>query len=79
MIGVKSTGEVEADLRALRGAADRAGAALGCLFSSSDEYEAERVRQWREQAAQAVRQTRLARAAVVAGVTAVLATIFLIA
>jgi hypothetical protein len=31
---------VEADLVALRVAAERAGTALACLFSSSDEFEA---------------------------------------
>lgn len=78
MIRVKTTGEVEADLRALRAAADRAGAALGCLFSSSDEYEAERIRQWRQQAARSVRRHRLIRALVAAGLTVLLAAVFLI-
>ena len=31
------------DLGALEAAAERAGAALACLYSSSDEFEAERI------------------------------------
>lgn len=42
--------EVEADLAALRRTAERAGTALACLFSSSDEFEAEVVRVRRAQA-----------------------------
>jgi hypothetical protein len=36
----RTVAEIEADLRALRAAADRAGMALACVFSSSDEFEA---------------------------------------
>jgi hypothetical protein len=36
--------QVEADLAALRATAERAGMALACLFSSSDEYEADIIR-----------------------------------
>jgi hypothetical protein len=36
----RSLDQVEADLIALRAAAERAGTALACLFSSSDEFEA---------------------------------------
>ena len=42
---------LEADIVALRAAAERAGTALACLFSSSDEFEAEVVRVRREQGA----------------------------
>ncbi|HEV2957657.1 MAG TPA: hypothetical protein VGX95_16195 [Xanthobacteraceae bacterium] len=38
---------VEADLAALRASAERAGVALACLFASSDEYEADIIRQRR--------------------------------
>jgi len=38
---------VEADLAALRASADRAGVALACLFASSDEYEADLIRERR--------------------------------
>jgi hypothetical protein len=34
----------ERDLTSLRVAADRAGTALACLFSSADEFEAEVIR-----------------------------------
>jgi hypothetical protein len=44
MVRVRTTATVEADLVALRAAAERAGSALACLFSSSDEYEAEIIR-----------------------------------
>jgi hypothetical protein len=43
--------DLEGDLAALRAAADRAGTALACLFSCSDEFEAEVVRVRREQGA----------------------------
>jgi hypothetical protein len=42
---------LEADIVALRAAAERAGTALACLFSTSDEFEAEVVRVRREQGA----------------------------
>lgn len=42
------TASVEADIAALKAAAERAGSAMACLFSSSDEFEAERIREWRE-------------------------------
>jgi hypothetical protein len=40
MLGSRAVGDIEADLAALRAAAERAGRALGCLFSSSAEFEA---------------------------------------
>lgn len=43
--------QLEADIVALRASAERAGTALACLFSSSDEFEAEVVRVRREQGA----------------------------
>jgi hypothetical protein len=43
--------DLEADIVALRAAAERAGTALACLFSSSDEFEAAVVRLRREQGA----------------------------
>ena len=43
--------DLEADLVALRAAAERAGTALACLFSTSDEFEAAVVRVRREQGA----------------------------
>jgi len=42
---------LEADIAALRTAAERAGTALACLFSSADEFEAAVVRVRREQGA----------------------------
>jgi hypothetical protein len=47
----RSIAQLEADIVALRAAAERAGTALACLFSSSDEFEAEVVRVRREQGA----------------------------
>ena len=38
---------VEADIAALKRAAERAGTALACLFSCSDEYEADLIRERR--------------------------------
>jgi hypothetical protein len=47
----RTIAQLEADIVALRAAAERAGTALACLFSSSDEFEAEVVRVRREQGA----------------------------
>jgi len=43
----RTLARVEADLAALRASAERAGLALACLFTSSDEYEADLIRQRR--------------------------------
>jgi hypothetical protein len=51
MIRARTVSEVEADLMALRAAAERAGTALACLFSSSDEFEAAVIRVRRAQGA----------------------------
>jgi hypothetical protein len=45
----RALADLEADIVALRAAAERAGTALACLFSSSDEFEAAVVRRRREQ------------------------------
>lgn len=44
MMRSRTIADVEADLSALRSAAERAGLALGCLFSTSDEFEAAMLR-----------------------------------
>lgn len=46
-----SIADLEADIVALRASAERAGTALACLFSSSDEFEAAVVKVRREQGA----------------------------
>jgi hypothetical protein len=43
----RTLSRVETDLAALRASAERAGVALGCVFASSDEYEADRIRERR--------------------------------
>ena len=40
--------DLEADIVALRAAAERAGTALACLFSTSDEFEAAVIKARRE-------------------------------
>jgi hypothetical protein len=67
---------LEADLVALRAAAERAGTALACLFSSSDEFEADVVRVRREQGAYGPlrRRRNMVRAGIL---TALLAAAFL--
>jgi hypothetical protein len=47
----RTIADLEADIVALRAAAERAGTALACLFSTSDEFEAAVVRVRREQGA----------------------------
>jgi hypothetical protein len=68
MMRHRTVAQVEADLTALRAAAERAGLALACLFSSSDEFEAEVIRAQRARGAfrpqRQVRQ-RLALAALI--------------
>lgn len=50
-MSTRTIAELEADIAALRAAAERAGTALACLFSSADEFEAEVVRVRRAQGA----------------------------
>lgn len=51
MMRSRSIAQVESDIVALRAAAERAGTALACLFSTADEFEADVVRERREQGA----------------------------
>jgi hypothetical protein len=51
MIRARTVAEVESDLAALKAAAERAGIALACLFSSAAEFEAEIIRLRRAQGA----------------------------
>lgn len=51
MMRFRAVTGVEADLVALKAAAERAGTALACLFSSSDEFEAAFIRARRAQGA----------------------------
>jgi hypothetical protein len=73
----RAIAELEADIVALRAAAERAGTALACLFSSSDEFEAAVVKVRREQGAYGPQ--RRSRSLLIAGLfTAMLAFAFLI-
>jgi hypothetical protein len=56
MIQSRTVDQVEADIVALRAATERAGTALACLFSSSDEFEAAVIKARRD--AGAFRPTR---------------------
>jgi hypothetical protein len=58
MATLRTITDLEGDLTALRAAADRAGTALACLFSCSDEFEAEVVRVRREQGAYRARNRK---------------------
>jgi len=51
MSHARNIADLEADIIALRAAAERAGTALACLFSTSGEFEAAVVRVRREQGA----------------------------
>lgn len=51
MIRARTVAEVESDLAALKAAAERAGIALACLFSTAEEFEAEIIRVRRAQGA----------------------------
>jgi hypothetical protein len=77
MTHLRSVAQLESDLAALRAAAERAGTALACLFSSSDEFEAAVVKVRREQGAYGPRRRR--RSLLLAGLfTALLSVVFLI-
>jgi hypothetical protein len=73
----RSIAQLEADIVALRAAAERAGTALACLFSSSDEFEAEVVRVRREQGAYR-RHSRVSRPLWIAALIAALALAFIL-
>jgi len=47
MLSSRALSRTETDLAALRASADRAGVALACVFASSDEYEADIIRERR--------------------------------
>ena len=49
MVRYRTTGELQADLIALKRATERAGSALGCAFAGSDEFEAAVIRSRRAQ------------------------------
>ncbi len=77
MSAARSIARVEADLAALRAAAERAGTSLACLFSTADEFEAAVVRVRREQGAYGPR--RRSRSLMLAGLfTGLLTLVFLI-
>jgi DNA invertase Pin-like site-specific DNA recombinase len=71
------TPTTEADIAALKFAADRAGTALACIFSSSAEFEADLIRERRAQGAYG-RSPRLRGLVRVGIVTALLAIVFLL-
>ena len=71
------TPTVEADIAALEFAADRAGTALACAFSSSAEFEADLIRERRAQGAYGY-SPRLRGLVRVGIVTALLAIVFLL-
>ena len=77
MSAARSIARVEADLAALREAAERAGTSLACLFSTADEFEAAVVRVRREQGVYGPR--RRSRSLMLAGLfTGLLTLVFLI-
>jgi hypothetical protein len=78
MLRSRTLARVEADLAALRASADRAGVALACLFASSDEYEADIIRERRASGAFRPRRSWRHRLRLVA-LIGVLALAFLLA
>jgi hypothetical protein len=77
MTAYRTVAQVEAELLALRAAAERAGVALACLFSSSDEFEAAVVKGRRQ--AGAYDAPRRHRRLVWIALTALLVVVFLFA
>ncbi len=47
MLRSRTVAKLETDLLALRASAERAGMALACVFASSEEYEADLIRERR--------------------------------
>ncbi len=75
MLPSRTMYQLEADLVALRTTAERAGTALACLFSSSDEFEAAVIKARRDAGAFAPKRTRHPLTAAL--VTLLLAAVFL--
>ena len=75
MIQSRTVEQVEADLVALRAAAERAGTALACLFSSSDEFEAAVIQERR--AAGALPPLRKRQPVLTVALTLLLVAVFL--
>ena len=73
----RAIADLEADIVALRATAERAGTALACLFSSSDEFEAAVVRVRREQGAYRA-QTRPRCGLRIASLVALVALVFVL-
>jgi hypothetical protein len=76
MMRSRTLSDVESDIVALRAAAERAGTALACLFSTADEFEAEVVRVRRAQGA--FRPARAAHPLRSIALTGLLAAAFLL-
>jgi hypothetical protein len=76
-MATRTLAELEADIAALRAAAERAGTALACLFSSADEFEAEVVRVRRAQGAYRTQKRRW-HPMLAAGVIALLVLAFVL-
>jgi hypothetical protein len=74
MTSYRSVAQVEAELVALRAAAERAGRTLACLFSTSDEYEAALIKERRAAGAYGSHRRHPVRALLA---TVVLAAFFL--
>jgi hypothetical protein len=70
----RTIADLEADIAALRAAAERAGTALACLFSTADEFEAAVVRVRREQGA--YRPRRRSRHPLLVAVIALILVLF---
>lgn len=77
MIRARTITDVESDIVALRAAAERAGTALACLFSTADEFEADVVRVRRAEGAYGP-PARASHLLCWLGLTALLAAAFVI-
>jgi hypothetical protein len=77
MIRARTITDVESDIVALRAAAERAGTALACLFSTADEFEADVVRVRRAEGAYGP-SARASHVLRWLGLTALLAAAFVI-
>ena len=79
MLHVRSVPDVEADLAALRAAAERAGTALACLFSTSEEFEQAVIRSKIAAGVYGPKRRHRRQILATAATTVLLAAIFLMA
>jgi hypothetical protein len=78
MLRIAPSGQADAQLLALEAYAERAGAAMACVYSSAAEYDAALIAERRAAGVYGPRRHRKQRLATAAGIVAGLAVIILL-